>query len=214
MCYASIPDGAWQRDKVLDMPNKSSDRGGAGERNSPGRHYPRSTGLDFLNRCRPATAAFYRYWNAKRGTRPMPARADLDPVEMKPWLAGMALIEVKRQPTVQFPYTLRYRLIGTRPTHLRGREVTGLTVEDGYFGESLAAALENYRLVIEEKKPVFDWDHTPAASGFAREGETLLLPLSGDGAAVDMVLVYQEVDQWIWARDEPGDGPGDKPDTG
>ena len=169
----------------------------------PGRRYPRSTGLDFLNRCRPPTAAFYRYWNAKRGTRPMPARADLDPIEMKPWLSGVALVEVSRTPTANSPYTLRYRLIGTRPTQLRGREVTGLTVEEGFFGASLAAALENYRLVIEEKKPVFDWDHTPAESGFAREGETLLLPLSADGETVDMVLVYQEVDQWVWARDEP-----------
>jgi hypothetical protein len=169
------------------------------------RVYPRSTGLDFLNRCRASTAAFYRYWNAKRGTRSMPARADLDPVEMKPWLPGVALVEVKCQPTARFPYSLRYRLIGTRPTQLRGREVTGMTVEEGFFGASLEAALENYRLVIEEKKPVFDWDHTPATGGFAREGETLLLPLSGDGGeTVDMVLVYQEVDQWVWARDEPG----------
>jgi hypothetical protein len=167
------------------------------------RDYPRSTGLDFLNRCRPATAAFYRYWNAKRGTRAMPARADLDPVEMKPWLPGVALIEVARAENAGGRYALRYRLIGTRPTRLRGREVTGLTVEEGYFGASLAAALENYRLVIEEKKPVYDWDHTPAESGFAREAETLLLPLSSDGRSVDMVLVYQEVDQWVWARDDP-----------
>jgi hypothetical protein len=167
------------------------------------RAYPRTTSLDFLNRCRPATAAFYRYWNARRGTRAMPARADLDPVDMKPWLPGVALVEVARVPAAHGPYTLRYRLVGTRPTELRGREVTGLTVEEGYFGASLAAALENYRLVIEEKKPLYDWDHTPAESGFAREGETLLLPLSGDGATVDMVLVYQEVDQWVWARDEP-----------
>jgi hypothetical protein len=173
--------------------------------------YPRSTGLEFLNRCRPATAAFYRYWNAKRGTRAIPARADLDPVEMRPWLPGVALVEVAPIPTALFAYTLRYRLIGTRPTQLRGREVTGMTVEEGYFGASLAAALENYRLVIEEKKPVFDWDHTPSASGFAREGETLLLPLSGDGESVDMVLVYQEVDQWVWARGEPGGEPGDGP---
>ena len=171
---------------------------------TPVRAYPRMTSLDFLNRCRPPTAAFYRYWNAKRGTRAMPSRADLDPLEMKPWLPGVALVEVKHEPTARSPYTLRYRLVGTRPTTLRGREVTGRTVEEGYFGADLDAALENYRLVIEEKKVVYDWDHTPSGSGFAREGETLLLPLSSDGKTVDMVVVYQEVDQWVWARDEPG----------
>jgi hypothetical protein len=178
--------------------------GESGRQSVPERSYPRTTSLDFLNRCRPATAQFYRYWAAKRGTRPMPARADIDPVEMRPWLAGVALIDVQRQPAPGRPYALRYRLIGTRPTQLRGREVTGLSIEEGYFGADLAAALENYRLVIEEKKLVYDWDRTPAETGFAREGETLLLPLSSDGGAtVDMVLVYQEVDQWVWARDEP-----------
>jgi hypothetical protein len=164
--------------------------------------YPRTTSLDFLDRCRPATAAFYRYWHAQCGTRAMPSRADLDPVDMRRWLPGVALVEVIRRPAADGPYRLRYRLVGTRPTRLRGREVTGLFVEDGYFGASLAAALENYRLVIEEKKLVYDWDRTPSPSGFAREGETLLLPLSSDGETVDMVLVYQEVDQWVWARDD------------
>jgi hypothetical protein len=113
---------------------------------------------------------------------------------MKPWLAGTALVGVTLTPGGPVPYELRYRLIGTLPTKLRGRDVTGMRVEIGYHGASLEAALENYRLVIEEKALVYDWDHTPSTDGFAREGETLLLPLSTDGHSVDKVLVYQEVD--------------------
>ena len=156
--------------------------------------YPRTTALDFLERCRPSTAAFYRYWDGKRRGRHMPSRADIDPLEMKSWLAGTALIDVKRDPAAPERYELRYRLIGTQPTKLRGRDVTGMLVTIGFFGANLDAALENYRLVIEEKTLVYDWDRTPSADGFAREGETLLLPLSADGETVDMVLVYQEVD--------------------
>jgi len=157
--------------------------------------YPRTTSLDFLERCRPGTAAFYRYWDGKRRGRRMPSRADIDPLEMKPWLAGTALVDVTRAgPGSLRPYELRYRLIGTRPTLLRNRDVTGMRVESGYFGANLEAALENYRLVIEQKTLVYDWDRTPATDGFAREAETLLLPLSTDGENVDMVLVYQEVD--------------------
>ena len=38
--------------------------------------YPRTTTtLEFMKRCRPATAAFYDYWDEKRGDRAMPARA-------------------------------------------------------------------------------------------------------------------------------------------
>ena len=159
--------------------------------------YPRTTALDFLRHCRPTTAAFYRYWDGKRRGRAMPARADIDPLEMKPWLSGTALIDVKRASDPKpntFPYELRYRLVGTKPTLLRGQDVTGMLVTIAYFGADLAAALENYRLVIEEKTLVYDWDRTPSADGFAREAETLLLPLSADGEHVDMVLVYQEVD--------------------
>jgi hypothetical protein len=156
--------------------------------------YPRTTSLDFLARCRPTTAAFFRYWNGKRGQRAMPSRTDIDPLEMKAWLAGTALVDVRYTPQGPASYELRYRLVGTRPTELRGQDVTGMRVEIGYFGADLAAALENYRLVIQGKTLVFDWDRTPAADGFSREGETLLLPLSTDGEGVDMVLVYQEVD--------------------
>jgi hypothetical protein len=165
------------------------------ERETSGtRTYPRTTTLDFLRRCRPSTAAFYRYWDSKRRGRLMPARADIDPLEMKPWLAGTALIDVTRDPARPERYELRYRLIGTRPTLLRGQNVTGMKVEIGYHGASLDAALENYRLVIEGKSLVFDWDRTPSSDGFAHEAETLLLPLSAYGEIVDMVLVYQEVD--------------------
>jgi hypothetical protein len=159
-----------------------------------GRSYPRTTSLDFLARCRESTAAFYRYWDEKRRGRLMPARADIEPLEMKSWLAGTALIDVTRDPAAPNGFALRYRLIGSRPTMLRATDVTGRRVETGYFGASLEAALENYRLVIEEKTLVYDWDNTPSSDGFAREAETLLLPLSADGESVDMVLVYQEVD--------------------
>ena len=160
-------------------------------------NYPRTTALDFLQRCRPPTAAFYRYWASKHRGRAMPSRSDIDPLEMKDWLPGVALIDVKSVADTKpgaFPYELRYRLIGTRPTRLRGQDVTGMRVEIAYFGADLGAALENYRLVIEQKTQVYDWDRTPSSDGFAREAETLLLPLSADGKAVDMVLVYQEVD--------------------
>ena len=139
---------------------------------------------------------------APAGANGIPAESFIDPFRLRYLIENLIVVEIVARPDgVGRRY--RYRLIGTRPTRLRGREVTGLTVEEGYFGASLAAALENYRLVIEEKKPVYDWDHTPAESGFAREAETLLLPLSSDGRSVDMVLVYQEVDQWVWARDDP-----------
>src|SRR5689334_3090458 len=105
----------------------------------PAAAYPRTTSLDFLARCRDSTAAFYRYWDGKRRGRAMPSRADIEPLEMKSWLAGMALIDVKRDASAPNGYALRYRLVGSRPTTLRGQDVTGRRVETGYFGASLEA---------------------------------------------------------------------------
>lgn len=149
--------------------------------------YPRITSLDFLQRCSPNTAAFYRYWESKRRGRMMPARADLDPVEMKNWLPGIILVSV-----LYDPFRLIYRLVGERPVQLRDQNPTGLTIEEGYHGSSLAEVLENYRLVVEEKTLVYDWEHYPSRSGYLQESETLLLPLSSDGEIVDMVILYLE----------------------
>lgn len=156
--------------------------------------YPRLTDLSFLARCHVRTAGFHRYWQSKRRGDLLPARADLDPLEMKEWLPGVVLVDVTRDVGRQPPYRLTYRLIGTRATELREREGTGKTVEEGYFGNSLAEVLENYRLVIEERKIVYDGDRTLSQNGARLEAETLLLPLASDGVTVDMVICYQEIE--------------------
>ncbi len=153
----------------------------------PGK-YPRQTSLDFLNQCSPRVASFYRYWDGKRHGRAVPSRSDLDPVEMKEWLPGITLVDV-----LSNPRRLIYRLVGTRITELRGRDVTGMSVEEGYIGSSLDEVLENYRLVIEEGKFVYDWDPLPSPDGWLQEPEGLLLPLSTDGKTIDKVIIYSEV---------------------
>jgi len=156
--------------------------------------YPRLTDASFLQQCHARTAAFYRYWQSKRRGDLLPARADLDPLEMKEWLAGVVLVNVSPEPGRKPPYRLTYRLIGTRATELREQEGTGKSVQDAYFGNSLEEILENYRLVIEERKVVYDADRTVSKSGGRLEAETLLLPLASDGVSIDMVICYQEIE--------------------
>ncbi|WP_395020684.1 PAS domain-containing protein [Dongia sp.] len=148
----------------------------------------------FLERCHPRTADFFRYWQSKRRSGMFPARADLDPIEMKPWLPGLVLVDVTPMPGQSPPYRLTYRLIGTGATSLRGQEGTGKRVQEAYFGNSLAEIMENYRLVIEERQIVYDGDRTLSENGAKLEAETLLLPLASDGSAIDMVVCYQEIE--------------------
>lgn len=149
--------------------------------------YPRTTSLDFLGYCRESTAAVYAYWNDRRGARFAPSRRDIDLAELAPWQAGLMFVAVDRAAG-----RLTYQWAGERPRAVRGYDPTGMTVEAAYVGRSAAAALENYRLVIEEHAVVYDWDHAQASPGGKREEEALGLPLSSDGRSVDMVMVYVE----------------------
>lgn len=117
-----------------------------------------------------------------------PARADIEPADLKPLLPGLVIVDV-----VQFPDQLVYRLIGTRAVEVRGSDPTGRTVIERYYGRDQADVLENYRLVIEERRVVYDFDHTPTKDGYFERAEAILLPLSTDGARVDKVLVYFEI---------------------
>ena len=149
--------------------------------------YPRTTSLDFLGYCRESTAALYAYWNDKRGRRFAPRPEDLDFAELAPWHAGLLFVDVARGSG-----RLTYRWAGARSCAARGYDPTGMTVEEAYVGRSVDAALQNYRLIIEDHAVVYDWDHAPARSGLKREEEALGLPLSSDGVSVDRIMVYVE----------------------
>lgn len=157
--------------------------------------YPRTTDMDEMRRrCRPATWAFYSYWDSKKhrpdSTRvAIPSRADLDPVEMRPWLAHLQLIDV-----FENPRRLVYRLVGETDVAFRGYNPTGRTVEEGLIGRSAEDTMQNYALVIDRRLPVYDWAEYMSSSGYLRSQEGLLLPLSDDGETVNMVVTFALVD--------------------
>jgi len=151
-------------------------------------HYHRTTSLEFLDRCSPKIASFYRLWDSKRQGRLMPTRGDFDPLEMKEWLPGIVLVDVEHN-----PLRLTYRLVGTRSVELKQRDVTGHRVEEGYHGSSLDEILENYRQVINGRCAVYDWEVAVSTNRHLEDNETLLLPLSADGETVNMVMVYFEL---------------------
>ncbi|TXH36747.1 MAG: PAS domain-containing protein [Rhodospirillaceae bacterium] len=151
--------------------------------------YPRTTDpQEMLRRCRPRIRGIYQYWDAKRGSRLMPARRDIDPIEMKPWLPAIQLIDIFHNPR-----RMVYRLVGQVDVEFRGFNPTGRTVEECAVGASLEDALENYNIVITQRSLVYDYADYVSASGFLREQECILLPLSDDGETVNMVLTYAEV---------------------
>jgi hypothetical protein len=128
----------------------------------------------------------FAYWQTKRGSRPMPRRSDLDPTEIPPrLLPGITLVDV-----VPDERRYVYRLVGTMEAEVRGFDPTGKSVGEAYFGENAEDATACYDLVVESRAPVVD----PVPFLERRRGykgaESLFLPLSNDGVAVSMIMVF------------------------
>jgi hypothetical protein len=123
-------------------------------------------------------------WNAKRGDRAMPSRADFDPLDLREHLGWIVLVDVEG-----YPPRFRYRLIGTRIVDLVGRDVTGAYFDEIYAPEVEATATMSYRDILETKTP----NRVTARMEHADKGyltfEAIDLPLSSDGETVDMILV-------------------------
>jgi hypothetical protein len=128
----------------------------------------------------------YAYWQGKRGSRPMPRRSDLDPTEIPPHLLpGIMLVDV-----VPDPRRYVYRLVGTMEVEVRGYDPTGKSVGEAYFGENAEDGMKCYDRVVGTRAPVLDpLPFLERRRGY-RGAESLFLPLSNDGFAVNMIMVF------------------------
>lgn len=141
----------------------------------------------------------FAYWQTKRGGRPMPRRSDLDPTEIPArLLPGITLVDV-----VPDARRYVYRLVGTMEAEVRGYDPTGKSVGEAYFGENLEDATECYDRVVETCAPVLD----PLPFLERRRGykgaQSLFLPLSNDGLAVNMILVFFDPDAVVKLPSSP-----------
>ena len=142
--------------------------------------------LEFPDSCHPDTVALYRHWLARCGTRLMPTRSDLDPVDIpRHLLPGLLLVDV-----VADARRYVYRLVGTREVDVRGHDPTGKSVSQGYFGPSPENALACYDQVVATRAPLLDTEPFTAQNGLYVTEETLFLPLSHDGVQVNKILVF------------------------
>lgn len=127
-------------------------------------------------------------WNAMRAGRAMPARRDLGPVELRPWLAQIMLLEV-----VDGGRDFRVRLLGTDAVQGVGIDMTGkLLSELPARPDIVAGFLAEYRAVATSARPGRNLhDYISPTSGRRVLFERLALPLSDDGATVNMILALR-----------------------
>lgn len=129
--------------------------------------------------------AFHQFWLNKCAGRQMPARHDFDPVDMIGFLPGITLIDV-----VEDARRFVYRLLGTREVAMRGRDPTGKGVAEGFFASSVDAALASYTDVVQRRAPRFEQRRFITPDGRIGNEQTVLMPLSDDGEAINKIIAY------------------------
>jgi hypothetical protein len=73
----------------------------------------------------PDALALLAYWQDKRAGRRFPARADIDPLELRRFIGDISLIDVRRA-----PLDFVYRIAGTRLAGDAGYDLTGRSVRE------------------------------------------------------------------------------------
>jgi hypothetical protein len=125
----------------------------------------------------------YDYWRSKAGKRRMPAYDDIDAIEMKTWLGNLLLVEFNES-----LFNYRVRLEGTNIEQFYGDRRTGHGVELVTSASERDLLMKQYRPVYEEGKPAYYEAAFENSYGIYSHQAKLLLPLSTDDDAVDMIL--------------------------
>lgn len=136
----------------------------------------------------------YDYWRAKKGAAAFPARTDLHPEEMKPFLARVMLIEVRGEPR-----DFVYKVYGTGVALPSGRDFTQHSVRELTPPDFAALIWRQYNEVVERRCALL---HRVGLDDPAREMSYLRLtaPLSSDGATIDKLFAVSMEDQAFWSR--------------
>jgi len=135
-----------------------------------------------------ALKQFYAYWEGKRAGCMLPLKASIDPAEIKDVLPYVIISEVFDE-----PLRVRYRLVGTEIVKLRGREFTGKWLHEVQWNPVFSARLiKEYRVLIDERRPLLGADDIYFADGPRTAYEWGMFPLSGDGERVNHCLAIED----------------------
>jgi hypothetical protein len=141
------------------------------------------TVLDASELSAPRLREAFAYWHGKLAGRKMPARRDIDPIEMPKLLPYVMLVDV-----LPAPLDFRYRLIGTEARSILQQDYTGKRFSELPGKGKGSVVWDNCEQVVLTKAP---FSRSPPYVGperYFRNCENLLLPLSENDTEVAMIL--------------------------
>jgi hypothetical protein len=125
------------------------------------------------------------YWDAKRGARAMPARADIDPRELKHLLPYVQILDV-----IDGGRAIRPRLIGSASAKRMNPDPTGQVFDETSPRLVVRRTLVAVRWSVHHRKPLRTFAaHTALEGQEFLAHETVFLPLSHDEREVDMIAL-------------------------
>jgi hypothetical protein len=136
----------------------------------------------------PRVRRFHDYWLSKCRPGRLPARADIDPVEIPDLLPWIMLIDPVAGPDGT---RFRMRLIGTGLVARAGRDATGNFYDELFSKRDVARFAAIYNEVIRSGRPHHFHSDVDINRLEGREHiryERLLCPLASDGKTVDMLV--------------------------
>lgn len=122
-------------------------------------------------------------WHRLRGSRDMPARRDFSPTDLKGHLGWIALIDVEYDPE-----RYRFRLVGADIATGLSRDSSHQYLDAVYGPEFYETAVGSYRWILEHRKPIRAFGEMVHARKGHIRFESLDLPFSSDGQAIDMIM--------------------------
>src|SRR5574338_363217 len=95
------------------------------------------------------------YWQAKKGARRAPARADLDPIDIPVLMPHLLLLDVEAGSC-----RIRFRLMGTAVANGLGRDLTGRYLEELPLNKTQRAMYAEYQRVAPPAEPACStWEY-------------------------------------------------------
>jgi hypothetical protein len=135
-----------------------------------------------LEHLAPSFELLRAYWTRKRADRPMPARADIDPLELRPVLGRIGLIQVE-MPGPRFTIRVWGTSLGYRPHGPRDHQDV-LAVRPRRYAEM---AIRHYAEVCARGEPMLH-EIELSFRDMRYRYQRLALPLASDHRNPDMVL--------------------------
>ena len=132
----------------------------------------------------PLLRPIVEYWEEKRQGRAAPLRKDIDPLELKGYLAQVFLVDALAADE------FRFRLLGNEIVERYGRNSTGKTVRETYrdMPEIARWCTRMFQAVLEHGRPVLSRGTLHAVHKDFFTFETISMPLSRDGERLDMIF--------------------------